>query len=114
MASPCPKCQSKKTAPIKATQRLALCAETVNLLILSRLHACYPAILKSSAYLTLEKLSKNFVETLARSVQLKLRNIQDGDPHTHVCLGCGYMFYLITEPAQRPNNQNQSNPAQGN
>ena len=114
MTSPCPQCQTKKTASIKATQRLALCAEAVNLLILSRLQACYPAIPKSAAYLALEKFSQNLVEALARSVQLKLRNIPDGDLHTHICLGCGCMFDPVTKSAQRPNDQNHSNPALGN
>jgi hypothetical protein len=113
MPAICPQCQSRKTASIKATQRLALCAEAVNLLILSRLKACYPAIPQSAAYHTLEKLSQNLVEALARSVQLKLRNIPDGDLHTHICLGCGCIFDPVSQPAHRPNNQNQSNPAQG-
>jgi hypothetical protein len=113
MPSTCPQCQSRKTASIKATQRLALCAEAVNLLILSRLKACYPVVPKTAAYLTLEKLSQNLVEALARSVQLKLRNMPDSDLLTHVCLGCGCMFDPVSQPAHRPNNQNQSNPAQG-
>ena len=96
MPALCPQCQSRKTASIKATQRLALCAEAVNLLILNRLNACYPAIPKSTAYLTLEKFSQNLVEALARSVQLKLRNIPDGDLHTHVCLGCCYIFNPVS------------------
>jgi hypothetical protein len=114
MPALCPQCQSRKTASIRATQRLALYAEAVNLLILSRLKACYPIVPKSAAYLTLEKLSQNLVEALARSVQLKLRNIPDGDLPTHVCLGCGCIFDPVSQPAQRPNTQNQSNPAQGN
>jgi hypothetical protein len=114
MPAPCPRCQSRKTASIKTTQRLTLCAEAVNLLILSRLKVCYPVIPKSAAYLTLEKLSQNLVEALARSVQLKLRNIPDGDLHTHVCLGCGYMFDPVTQSVLHPNNQNQPNSHEGN
>ena len=102
MPAVCPQCQSRKTASIKATQRLALCAEAVKLIILSRLKACYPVIPKSAAYLTMEKVSQNLVEALARSVQLKLRNIPDGDIHTHVCLACGCMFDPVSQPAQRP------------
>jgi hypothetical protein len=60
MPSTCPLCKSRKAASIKATQRLALCAEAVNLLLLSRLKACCPVVPKSDAYLTLEKLSGPF------------------------------------------------------
>lgn len=114
MAISCPQCQSRKTASIKATRRLALCAEAVNLLILSRLQACYPAVPKSATYITLEKLSQNLVAALASSVRIKFSNIPDGDRHTHVCLGCGHMFDPVAQAAQHPNNQNQSNSDQGN
>lgn len=113
MPTPCPQCQSRKTASIKATRRLALCAEAVNLLILSRLKACYPTLPKSASYLTLEKLSQNLVEALARSVQLKLRNIPLGDLHTHVCLECGRMFDPVSQSAQPSTDQNQSTTIQG-
>jgi Fe2+ or Zn2+ uptake regulation protein len=96
MPALCPQCQSRKTTSIKATQRLALCAEAVNLLILSRLKACYPSVPTSAAYQTLEKLSQNLVEALAKSVQLKLQNIADDDLHTHVCLSCGRTFDLLS------------------
>lgn len=99
MPRPCMHCQSNKTASIKATQRLALCAEAVNLLILSRLQDYFPAVPKSNAYITLERLSQNLIEALAKSVQLKLRGIPDGHPYTHVCLACGCMF----DPCSKPN-----------
>jgi hypothetical protein len=114
MPTPCPQCQSRKTASIKATRRLALCAEAVNLLILNRLKACYPTVPKSVAYQTLEKLSQNLVEALARSVQLKLRNIPDGDLNTHVCLDCGCMFDPVSQPVQHSTNKNRPNPPKGN
>lgn len=102
----CPQCQSRKTASIKTTRRLALCAEAVNVLILSRLQARYPAVPKSAAYITLEKLSQNLVAPLASSVQLKLRNIPSVGLHTHVCLSCGYMFDPVIKAVQYPNNRN--------
>lgn len=114
MPTPCPQCQSRKTASIKATRRLALCAETVNLLILNRLKACYPAVPKSASYVTLERLSQNLVEALARSVQLKLKSIPDGELHTHVCLACGRIFDAACQADQTSTEQNQSTPLQGN
>jgi hypothetical protein len=92
MPSPCPKCQSNKTASIRSTQRLALCAEAVNLLILARLKSCYPTIPRSATYQALEKLSQNLVEALAKSVQLKFQNASIFESCTHVCLRCGDSF----------------------
>lgn len=97
MPHPCPKCNSRKTASIKATKRLALCAEAVNILILCRLKSCYPSVPKCPTYLALERLSQNLVEALATSVQLKLREVAATETHTHVCLRCGGIF----DPATR-------------
>ena len=114
MPTPCPQCYSRKTVSLKATQRLALCAEAVNILILNRLKACYPTVPRSVAYQALEKLSQSLVEALAKSVQLKLQNIPSKDLHTHVCLACGRMFDPISQTAQPSTDQNQSTPLQGN
>jgi hypothetical protein len=96
MPIPCPICSSSKTASIKATKCLALGAETVNLLILRRLKAHYPAIPSTPGLIALEKLSQRLVETLAKSVQLKLQHDEFQNDCTHVCLRCGRSFSSAT------------------
>lgn len=92
MPFPRPICNSRCTASITATYRLAICAESVNKLILARLQSCYPAVSTGTKYRALEKPSQNLVTALAQSTRAKLAATGPHDPAAYVCLRCGGSF----------------------